>query len=111
MKTEGTEEEEAKLEAALEMEVEEEGEGEGKEEGDGTLKELGDIESLTQDTESSGTTLVDACNGFNKLRRLAMLWTVRHCWSVGMRFTFNCYRHWAQLLLRYPEELPVTILS
>ena len=40
-----------------------------------------------------------------------MLWTVRHRWTVRARFTFNCYMHWAQLLLRHQGELPVTILS
>ena len=59
----------------------------------------------------SPTTLVDARNGFNALSRLAMLWTVRHRWPDGARFAFNCYKHWAQLLLRQPGELPVTILS
>ena len=33
---------------------------------------------LTQDADPGGTTLVDARNGFKKLSRLAMLWTVRH---------------------------------
>ena len=41
---------------------------------------------------------------------MAMLWTVQHCWPVGARFAFNCYRHWAQLLLRHLGEPPVTIL-
>ena len=40
-----------------------------------------------------------------------MLWTVRHRWPAGVRFTFNCYGHWAQLLLRQPGEPPVIILS
>ena len=40
-----------------------------------------------------------------------MLWTVRHCWPVGVRFAFNFYRDWAQLLLHQPGEPPVTILS
>ena len=40
-----------------------------------------------------------------------MLWTVRHRSPAGARLTFNCYKHWAQLLLRHPGELPVTILS
>ena len=40
-----------------------------------------------------------------------MLWTVRHCWPAGERFAFNCYRHWAQLLLRQPGKAPVTILN
>ena len=42
---------------------------------------------------------------------MAMLWTVRHRWPAVARFTFNCYKHWAQLLLRQPGELIVTILS
>ena len=38
--------------------------------------ELGAIELLTQDLDPSGTTLVDARNGFNNLIRLVVLWTV-----------------------------------
>ena len=72
---------------------------------------LGAPEFLTQDAEPSGTTLVDSCNGFNKLIRLAMLWTLHHRWPEGARFAFNFYRHWAQLILRQPGEPPVTILS
>ena len=30
---------------------------------------------------------------------------------MGERFAFNCYRHWAQILLLHPGEPPVTILS
>ena len=45
------------------------------------------------------------------LRSLSMLWTMRHRWPAGFRFAFNCYKHWAQLLLCHPGELPVTILS
>ena len=40
-----------------------------------------------------------------------MLWTVRHSWPARVRFAFNCYKHWAQLLFRQLGELPVTILS
>ena len=39
-----------------------------------------------------------------------MMWTVRHCWPEGESFAFNSYSHWAQLLLRQPGDLPVTIL-
>ena len=110
--TAGTQEEAAEgLAAALEMEVEEDRWREGEDEGGGTLRALGALEFLTREAESSGTTLVDARNGFNKLSRSEMLWTVRHRWPAGARFTFNCYRHWAQLLLRQPGEPPVTILS
>ena len=71
---------------------------------------MGALEFLTQDVEPIGTTLVDACNRFNELSRLAMLWTVQHRWPAGAIFACNCYKHWAQLLLRQPGELPVTIL-
>ena len=30
---------------------------------------------------------------------------------MGAMFAFDCCKHWAQLLLRQPGELPVTILS
>ena len=85
------------LEAALGMEVngkgEDEGVGEGKIGGDRTRRALGDLEVLTQDAELSGTTLVDARNGFKNLSRLEMLWTVRHRWPAGAMFAFNCYMH------------------
>ena len=29
-----------------------------------------------------------------------MLWEVRHKWPNGAKFSFNCYRHWATLLIR-----------
>ena len=113
--TAGTEELAAEvLEVALgvstqEMVVEEDRGSEGEEEGGGTQRALGALEFLTQESEPSGTTLVDAHNGSNDLIRLAMLCTVRHRWPAGARFVFNFYRHWAQLLLRQPGEPSVTI--
>ena len=108
--TAGTEEEAVEqLETALEMEDEEMGEGE--EGGEGTRRALGAIEFLIRDAELSRTTLVDACNGFNEMSCLEMLWTVRYRWPAGARSAFNCYRHWAQLLILHLEEPPVTILS
>ena len=64
------------------MEVKGDGGSEGEDGGEGTQRALEDLEFLTQDAEPSGTTLVDAHNGFNKLSRLAMLWTVRHRWPA-----------------------------
>ena len=29
-----------------------------------------------------------------------MLWAVRNEWPSGAQFTFNCYRHWATLVVR-----------
>ena len=83
----------------------------GEEGGGRTQQALKALEFLTQEAEPSGTTLVDAHNGFNELSRLAMIRTVRHRWLAGARFAFNCYKHWAQLLLLQPGEPPVTILS
>ena len=93
------------------MEVDEVEVSKGKERGGGTERALGALEFLTQEAEPSGTTLIDARNGFNELSCLAMLWTVQHRWPAGARFAFNFYRHWAQILLRQPGEPPVTILS
>ena len=93
IETTGTEEVAVEvLVAELQMEIKEEGEvdSEVKEEGDGTHGSLVDLEFLTQDAEPIGTTLVDAHNGFKELSRLAMIWTVRHRWPAGARFTFNC---------------------
>ena len=108
-----TEEEAVKgLVGALQMEIEEEAEvdSEVKDQGDGTQRALGTIEFLTQDGVPSGTTLVDTCNGFKKLSSLAMLWNIRDHWPELARFEFNCYRHWAQLLLCQMGEHPVKIL-
>ena len=70
--TAGTEEEAAEqMEAVLGMEVEETGKGE--EGGDGNQGSLGALELLTQVAELSGTTPIDAHNGFNGLRRLSMM--------------------------------------
>ena len=71
------------LKSTLGIEVEEDKDIEGKEGNDGTQRALGALEFLTQDAERSGTTLVDARNGFNELSRLEMLWTVRHRWLEG----------------------------
>ena len=97
--------------ASQEMKVDEDRDREGEDEGGETQQALGALEFLTQEAEPIGSTLLDAHNGFDELSRLAMLWTVQHCWPAGARFVFNCYRHWSQLLLREPGETPVTILS
>ena len=58
-----------------------------------------------------GKTLVDDRNGFNKLSCLEILWTVRHLWLEEARFTFNLYKHWAQLILTHPGGALVMLLN
>ena len=47
-----------------------------------------------------GFLLIDACNAFNEENRTDMLWAVLYEWPSGAQFTFNCYRHWATLVVR-----------
>ena len=61
---------------ALGAEVEEDVRSEGEEGGGGNLRVLESLDFLTQEAEPIGITLVDSHNGFNKLSRLAVLWTV-----------------------------------
>ena len=57
------------------------------------------------------TLLVDVRNGFNELGRKTMLWTIRHTWTAGARFVFNCYRHSVQLIVRRAGGSCYVILS
>ena len=47
-----------------------------------------------------GFLFIDARNTLNGENRTSMLWAVRHEWPSGAQFTFNCYRHWATLVVR-----------
>ena len=33
-----------------------------------------------------------------------MFWAVWHEWPSGAQFNFNCYHHWATLVVRNTEE-------
>ena len=50
--------------------------------------------------EDWGFLLIDAWNAFNEENRTVMLWAVRHECPSGAQFTFNCYCHWATLVVR-----------
>ena len=39
-------------------------------------------------------------NAFNEKKCTVILQAVKHEWSSGARFAFNCYRHWATLMIR-----------
>ena len=51
-----------------------------------------------------GFLLIDIKNALNEEKRKAMLWAVQHEWPSGANFTFNCYRHWATLVVRNFED-------
>ena len=50
--------------------------------------------------EDWGFLLVDVHNAFYQENRTAMLWSVRHEYTSGAQLTFNCYHHWATLVVR-----------
>ena len=42
---------------------------------------------------------VNTKNAFNEHTKVGMLRTMRHLWTSGAHFVFNCYRHWSSLVL------------
>jgi hypothetical protein len=76
-----------------------------------TSSSRGDDDDAAELDDPVGALLVDARNGFNELSRKAMLWTVRHRWATGARFSFNCYRHASQLMCRHQGQPGIIILS
>ena len=54
--------------------------------------------------EDWGFLLIDARDAFNVENRTAMLWSAWHEWTSGLQFTFNCYRHWATLVVPNMED-------
>ena len=67
---------------------------------EGGIHSVNHLWKVHQMEEDWGFLLIDAANAFNEANRTGMLWTVRHKWPSGARFTFNCYRHWAVLMIR-----------
>ena len=48
-----------------------------------TLPTTGDTGCMTQEELPGSIKIIDSKNGFNKLSRLEMLWTLRHLWLEG----------------------------
>jgi hypothetical protein len=67
---------------------------------EGAVHASADMWEEHKQEEDYGFLLIDAKNAFNAFNRIQMLWTVRHEWAKGARFTFNCYKHWAILVVR-----------
>ena len=66
---------------------------------------------LHQHDDDWGFLLIDAKNAFNEQNQTAMLWAVRHEWSLGASFVFNCFWHWSTLVLRGSNETAEFIFS
>ena len=64
-----------------------------------------------EEDEEWGFLLVDARNAFNEGNRSAFLWTIRHLWPSGARFTYNCYKHWTMLVLRGEDGATIVLHS
>lgn len=62
------------------------------------------------DDEDWGYLTIDAKNAFNELSRVQMLWSVRHLWPSASRYIYNCYKGWAQLVLRGGREKELTLI-
>ena len=64
-----------------------------------------------EEDEEWGFLLVDARNAFNEGNRSAFMWTIRHLWPSGARFTYNCYKHWTMLVLRGEDGATIVLHS
>jgi hypothetical protein len=67
---------------------------------EGAIHAMNHMWELHSMEEEWGFLLIDASNAFNEQNRTQMLWTVRHEWPSGTKFTFNCYKHWGTLVVR-----------
>jgi hypothetical protein len=78
---------------------------------EGAIHAIKELWAMHEQEEEWGFLLVDARNAFNEACRIAMLWTVRHKWPAGARFTFNCYRHWTILMVRTTDGTAIFLFS
>ena len=60
--------------------------------------------------EEWGFLPIDATNASNLLNQISMLWQVQHKWPSGARFIFNCYKHWAILIVCNGCSLQVFVI-
>jgi hypothetical protein len=78
---------------------------------EGSIHAIQALLDLHEMEEQWGFLLIDASNTFNEQNRIEMLWAVQHEWPSGARFVFNCYKHWAVLVLRGNDGRAVFIFS
>jgi hypothetical protein len=78
---------------------------------EGSIHAIKELWKQHEEEEEWGFLLVDASNAFNKLNQTAMLWTIQHEWPYGAPFAFNCYCHWASLVIRGKGGTSVLLYS
>eukprot|EP00978_Attheya_sp_CCMP212_P013894 scaffold35059_cov31-Attheya_sp.AAC.1 len=66
---------------------------------EGSIHAVNELWGAHEEEDEWGFLLVDATNAFNEGNCIMILWTVRHEWPSGARFTFNCYGHWGTLMV------------
>ena len=60
--------------------------------------------TIRLEEDLTGCLLEDVANGYNKRSRLAFLWKVAHKCPAALRFYFNCYRQFSQLIVRITRD-------
>eukprot|EP00978_Attheya_sp_CCMP212_P035431 scaffold154276_cov33-Attheya_sp.AAC.2 len=78
---------------------------------EGSIHAINKLWGEHEEEEEWGFLLVDATNAFNEGNRMMILWSVRHKWPSGARFTFNCYGHWGILMVRSQNGTALFIFS
>eukprot|EP00978_Attheya_sp_CCMP212_P030440 scaffold111966_cov57-Attheya_sp.AAC.1 len=78
---------------------------------EGSIHAINELWGAHEEEDEWGFLLVDATNAFNEGNHMMILWTVRHEWPSGARFTFNCYGHWGTLMVRSQNGTALFIFS
>jgi hypothetical protein len=58
-----------------------------------------------------GFLLINTSNALNEQNQTGMLWTVWHEWPSGAWLTYNCYKHWETLVIRYNNGSGIFLFS
>jgi hypothetical protein len=76
-----------------------------------SIHAINELWGAHKEDDEWGFLLVDATNSFNEGNHIMILWTVRHEWPLGARFTFNCYGHWGTLMVWIQNGTALFIFS
>jgi hypothetical protein len=77
---------------------------------EGRIHAINQLWKEKEEENDWGFPLVDVCNVFNKMNRVAMLWVIWHEWPSCAWFTFNCYRQFAVLTVQNQDGRSTTFI-